>query len=74
MFSAQGIFSSFSSGPAVVCHFKKLQEVDFADKQFLQKKINNKDVYMWIMVCYRRCSRRAGKRVFCILSMCYCLN
>ena len=36
-----------------VTNKKKLEEVDFADEEFQHKKINNKDVYMCIMVCYR---------------------
>ena len=40
---------------------KKLEEVDFADEEFQHKKINNKDVYMCIMACYRGYSRRCMK-------------
>ena len=29
---------------------KKLEEVDFVVEEFLHKKINKKDVYMWIIV------------------------
>ena len=35
-------------------HEKKLEEADFVDKEFQDKKISNNDFYMWIMVCYRR--------------------
>ena len=42
-----------------VIYKKKLEEMEFADEEFLRKKINNKDVYMWIMVCYR--SRKTGR-------------
>ena len=35
-------------------HRKKLEEVDFVVGEFLHKKINNKGIFMWIMVCYRR--------------------
>ena len=34
-----------------VIHRKKLEEKDFVDKEFQRKKINNKDFYMWIIVC-----------------------
>ena len=37
---------------------KKLEEVHFADEEFLYNKANSKDVYTWIMVSYRRYSRR----------------
>ena len=29
---------------------EETEEVNFVDKEFLHKQINNKDVYMWIMV------------------------
>ena len=29
---------------------KKLEEVDFVNEEFLYKKINNKGIYIWIMV------------------------
>ena len=29
---------------------KKLEEMDFVVEEFLHKKINKKDVYMWIIV------------------------
>ena len=36
---------------------KKLEEVDFVDEEFLHKKVVNKnDVYMGIVMCYRRYS------------------
>ena len=41
-----------------IFHRKKLEEVDFVDKEFLHKKVNKNGVYMRIMVCYRRYSRR----------------
>ena len=34
-----------------VTHRKKLEEVDFADEEFLHKKVK-KGVFMRIMVCY----------------------
>ena len=37
-----------------VTHTKKLEEVYFADEEFLHKKINKNGVYIRIMVCYRR--------------------
>ena len=43
-----------------VTHRKKLEEMDFVDEEFLYKKVNKNDVYMRIMVCYRRYSRRHG--------------
>ena len=39
-------------------HRKKLEEVDFVDEEFLHKKINKNGVYMRIMVCYIRYSKR----------------
>ena len=36
----------------------KLEEVDFIGKTFLHKKIKKKDLCMWIVVSYRRYSRR----------------
>ena len=36
----------------------KLEQVDFVDEEFLLKKIDNKDVYIWILVSFRRYSRR----------------
>ena len=41
-----------------VTHRKKLKEVDFVDEEFLHKKVNENGVYMRIVVCYRRYSRR----------------
>ena len=41
-----------------VAHRKKLEKVDFVDEEFLDKKVNKNGVYMRIMVCYRRYSRR----------------
>ena len=41
-----------------ITHIKKLEDVDFVDAEFLHKKININGVYMWIMVCYGRYSRR----------------
>ena len=32
--------------------------MDFTEKEFLCKKINKKNVYVWIMVCYKTYSRR----------------
>ena len=40
------------TGPVKSClvtYRKKLEEMDFVDEEFLHKKINNKEVYMWIM-------------------------
>ena len=37
---------------------KKLDEGDFVDKEFLRKKVNKNGVYMRIMVCYIRYSRK----------------
>ena len=39
-------------------HRKKLEEVDFVDEEFLHKKVNKNGVYMRIMVCYIRYSKR----------------
>ena len=39
-------------------HRKKLEEVDFVDQEFLHKKVNKNGVYMRIMVCYIRYSKR----------------
>ena len=39
-------------------HRKKLEEVDFVDEAFLHKKVNKNGVYMRIMVCYIRYSKR----------------
>ena len=36
----------------------KLEEVDFVGKTFLHKKIKKKDLCIWIVVSYRRYSRR----------------
>ena len=44
----------------LVTHTKKLEEVYFADEEFLHKKVNKNGVYRSIMVCYRRCSRSYG--------------
>lgn len=41
-----------------VTYRKKHEKKDFVNEEFLHKKINNKDVYIWIMVCYRRYCRR----------------
>ena len=41
-----------------VIHRKKFEEDDFLDEKSLHKKINNKDLYMWIIVCYTKYSRR----------------
>ena len=41
----------FSWSKWFVIHRKKLEEKDFVDKEFQRKKINNKDFYMWIIVC-----------------------
>ena len=37
---------------------KKLEEEEFVDEEFLHKKVNKNDVYMRIVLCYRRYSRR----------------
>ena len=39
-------------------HRKKLEEVDFVDEEFLHKTVNKNGVYMRIMVCYIRYSKR----------------
>ena len=39
-------------------HRKKLEEVDLSNEEFLDKKVNKNDVYMRIMVCYIRYSKR----------------
>ena len=36
----------------------ELGEVDFVDEEFLHKKVNKNGIYVRIMVCYRRYSRR----------------
>ena len=41
-----------------VTHRKELEEVDFVDEELLHKKVNKNGVYMRIMMCYRRYSRR----------------
>ena len=46
--------AQLSASPVKSCfvtYRKKLEEVDFADEEFLNKKINNKSVYMRIIVC-----------------------
>ena len=50
------IFSCCSRGLSLI--EKKLEEVDFVDEEFLHKKVNKNGIYMRIMVCYRRYSRR----------------
>ena len=49
---------NFSWSRWFVTHRIKLEEVEFVDEEFQDKKVNNKDFYMWIIVCYRRYSRR----------------
>ena len=39
-------------------HRKKLEEVDLSNEEFLDKKVNKNGVYMRIMVCYIRYSKR----------------
>ena len=41
-------------------HRKKLEEMYFVDEEFLHEKVNKNGVYIRIMVCYRRYSRRHG--------------
>ena len=41
-----------------VIHRKKLEEVHFADEEFLHKKVNKNDVFIRIMVCYRKYCRK----------------
>ena len=49
----------FLAGPVVVVtHRKKLEEVEFVDKEFLHKMVNKNSAYMKIMLCYRRYSRK----------------
>ena len=50
----------YLAGAVMVCLTKKLEEVHFVDEEFLHKKVNRNGVYMRIMVCYRRYSRRHG--------------
>ena len=49
------IFSRSSRG---FTHRKKLEEVEFVDKEFLHKLVNKNSAYMKIMLCYRRYSRK----------------
>ena len=37
-----------------VTHRKEPEEVYFVEEEYLHKKIKNKDVYMWIIVWYRK--------------------
>ena len=41
-----------------VTYRKKLEEADFVEEKFLHKKVNKNGVFMKIMVCYKRYSRR----------------
>ena len=37
---------------------KKLEELEFVGEEFVHKKVNKNGVYMRIMLCFRRYSRR----------------
>ena len=53
-----------------VTYRKKHEKKDFVNEEFLHKKINNKDVYIWIMVCYGRYSRRYTVHVIKAVRQC----
>ena len=48
----------FSRSRWFVTHRKKLEEVEFVNEEFQYKIVNNKDFYMWTMLCYWRYFRR----------------
>ena len=48
----------FSRSRGFVTHRKKLEEVEFVNEEFQYKTVNNKDFYMWTMLCYWRYFRR----------------
>ena len=51
-------WSFLAAAVVVVSHRKKLEEVEFVEEELLHKRINKNSVYMRIMLCYRRYSRK----------------